>query len=62
MDWQTLLSIAGFVLFAFLMMRGCGVGRRRVWWKRTATHGDTPSLKRLNRATRINQHFNHSKF
>ena len=24
MDWQTLLSIAGFVLFAFLMMRGCG--------------------------------------
>ena len=24
MDWQTLLSIAGFALFAFLMLRGCG--------------------------------------
>ena len=24
MDWQTLLTIAGIILFVVLMMRGCG--------------------------------------
>lgn len=24
MDWQTLLTIAGIILFVILMMRGCG--------------------------------------
>jgi hypothetical protein len=50
MDWQTLLSIAGFVLFALLMMRrcgglaggGCGSGHAR---RHSSADTDKPRVK-----------------
>ena len=43
MDWQTILSVAGLILFLILMMRGGGMGCCGMGHQDHRHNGDEPS-------------------